>query len=330
VKRRLTKLRKDPVAFFRDARFGWLAGPLPRLLARPEIHAAMLDPAEALARVRLPLVSRVVRRRAAAQKRRREELLRREGSPRVSVVMAARNAEATVGRAISSITSQSYERLELVIVDDASTDATLDLCRRAAEDDPRISVHESRTQRGAAWCRNLGLSRATGDFVTFQDADDVSHPERIERQLTALLERPEAVFSVCNYRREDEGGRPVVVNGRLVGKSLISMLFRRDPVLGAIGYFSDLRVGEETEYFERLKTVFGGSAEAHLFETLYFARFSPGSLLFSDGDVSVGPNGQVSHVRSQEADRALARARERLRDVRAGHASPYVGFDPQP
>jgi glycosyltransferase involved in cell wall biosynthesis len=325
VKKRLRKLQRDPVAFFRDARFGWLAGPLPGILARPKIHAAMLDPAEALAGV--PIVSRLIARSRAASKRARLETLRRHGSPRVSVVMAARNAESTIARAVSSILSQSYENLELVVVDDASTDGTLDACRRAAANDPRVTIAPSREHHGVAWCRNVGLSRATGEYVTFQDADDASHPERIERQLAALIERPEAVFCVCNYRREDARGRPIVINGHLVKKSLISMLFRREQVLRAIGYFSDLRISEETEYFERMKTVFGEDAEVHLFETLYFARFATTSLLFSDGELSIRTNGSVKHERSADADRVLSEVRAKLREIRSGASSPYVAFE---
>jgi hypothetical protein len=264
-----------------------------------------------------PLLAAVDRRAAA----RRQSLLEAAGRPLVSVVMAAHDAQDTVVAAVASLLAQSHANLEVVVVDDASRDATLD--RLAGIDDPRVRIVRRSTQGGAAAARNRGLQVARGAFLTFQDADDLAHPQRIECQLAGLLAVPGSAVCVCDGQRLDGDGNPVTVNGRYTMKWVNSMMFPRR-VLERIGYQrSSLHVSEDSEYYERIKLVFGPEHEVRLLRTLYFARFAPDSLLFSDGEVAVSGQ-RVVHRRSVEAERAWDEVTAWHRRVDAGELDPYV------
>ncbi len=325
---KLGKFRNSPERFFADSRHavvravGRVVGP--RLAGSELVMEVLESPLDALGDSGLPVVAAIAEGERRRRARRRREVLDRAGRPLVSVVVAARNASATVERAVRSLLAQTYSSLEIVVVDDASEDGTLDVVRGLG--DPRVRWLRSDARGGAARARNLGLAAATGAYLAFQDADDVSHPERIERQLGALLAQRAAVC-VCNSLRESPDGRRVIVNGRRYTRSMISMLFPRDPVLERVGYMLPLTVGEDTEYFERIRTVFGERSVAHVFETLYRARFAPGSLLFSSGTTSVRDR-HVSFTHAKENDRALAEALARLERVRRGLEPAFVPLDP--
>jgi glycosyltransferase involved in cell wall biosynthesis len=120
----------------------------------------------------------------------------------VTVLIPAYNVEDYVEKAIRSILEQSYTRLEILLINDASTDSTLKKLR--SFDDPRIRVisFEKNTQKIGAV--NKVLTEATGDYICFQDADDWSQASRIEKQLAAFKEEPELGICFTNYRYEDQ------------------------------------------------------------------------------------------------------------------------------
>src|SRR5699024_6470714 len=91
---------------------------------------------------------------------------------------------------LASITSQSWENLEILVVDDASGAAFSDIFRRAEALDPRVRLLRMAVNGGSYLARNAAIEQARGSFITFQDADDWSHPQRIERQVEALLNAP--------------------------------------------------------------------------------------------------------------------------------------------
>ena len=326
---KLGKFRRDPALFFRDS-----SSPLARrageitsgLWRRSLVRGLLLDPGRVLAEERIPAISTVARaieRRAAA---RRQTAIEAAGTPPVSVIMAAHDAAETIDRAIASVLAQTYERLELIVVDDGSADDTLAIARRWSERDARVTAVASPANQGAAMARNRGLSLATGELVAFQDADDVSDPERLERQVAPLC-TSSAILSVCNAERVDETGRRLEINGTAFTKAPISMVFRREPVLERIGYLRPMHVSEDAEYYERIKATFGPGAEIVVHAPLLSQRFSPRSLLFSDGATErVGH--RVAHARSAEADRAWTEALAIVDRIRAGLESPYVGYDP--
>lgn len=116
------------------------------------------------------------------------------GMPYVSVIMPAHNEEPYIGAAIESVLGQTYDRWELVVVDDHSTDRTAEIVRSFT--DSRIRLYQKSTEPpGRASSRNIGISMARGTFIAYHDADDYSRPTRIELQVEEALAgtRPRAV-----------------------------------------------------------------------------------------------------------------------------------------
>ena len=105
--------------------------------------------------------------------------------PLVSVIVPAYNAEATLAATLSSVRAQTYTNLEILVIDDGSSDATHALAQRYAEDDRRITVLVQENA-GVAAARNLGIRASCGEYLAFVDADDLWHPEKIEAQLDAF------------------------------------------------------------------------------------------------------------------------------------------------
>jgi glycosyltransferase involved in cell wall biosynthesis len=261
------------------------------------------------------------------RKHRRRRRINAAGTPKVSIVIAARNAATGLKRCVTSLREQSYSELEIIVVDDASRDETLRIARSLSLLDERVRVLSNDRRRGAAASRNVGIAAATGEFLAFQDADDVSHPKRIEKQLASLLEHPRAVVCVCDSTRMTPTGERATVNGRRFDKSSISMMLRLDPVVRSIGFMLNLPVAEELEYYERVCAFFGRDSEVHLPEELYAASFSPDSEFFSSGELCIDRAGNVSHSPSKEFRRLITRLRRRTHKISARQIGAYVGRD---
>jgi teichuronic acid biosynthesis glycosyltransferase TuaG len=101
----------------------------------------------------------------------------------VSVVMPCYNTEPYVQAAIRSVLDQTHADLELLVVDDASTDGTADIVAALADVDERVVLLRRAENGGAARARNTALERARGDYVAFLDSDDLWLPRKLERQL---------------------------------------------------------------------------------------------------------------------------------------------------
>lgn len=115
------------------------------------------------------------------------------GAPRFSAVIPAYNAEDTLADSIRSVLSQTAEDLELLIVDDGSSDDTNGVAR-SFEPDPRVTVTQQ-TNSGLAASRNVGIARARGEFVAFLDSDDLWMPRFLEATGAALDAAPDAGFA---------------------------------------------------------------------------------------------------------------------------------------
>lgn len=142
----------------------------------------------------------------------------------VSVIVPARNAAGTLGTALDSVLAQDYGNLEVLVVDDASEDATAQVARARGDDRLRLLAHPRR--RGAAAARNTGMSQARGAWLAFLDADDQWLPGKLSRQVADLERAPEGVRASCTafvLRRLADGGREVR-RPRAEGGGLISLL----------------------------------------------------------------------------------------------------------
>ncbi|WP_160726185.1 glycosyltransferase family 2 protein [Bacillus sp. USDA818B3_A] len=109
----------------------------------------------------------------------------------ISIVMTVYNGEEFVKEAVQSVLDQTYHHFEFIIVDDYSTDRTKDIL--AAFKDSRLKVYHLDKNLGQTYALNYGIDQARGDWIFRQDADDISLPERLEKQITFIKEHPDTV-----------------------------------------------------------------------------------------------------------------------------------------
>jgi glycosyltransferase involved in cell wall biosynthesis len=107
----------------------------------------------------------------------------------ISVIMPLYNAGKYLKDSVESILYQSYTKFELLIIDDASRDESIEILKEL--DDPRIIIHQNDSNMGNAWCRNFAVQKARGTYIAFMDSDDISHKDRLEKQYRFLQNNPE-------------------------------------------------------------------------------------------------------------------------------------------
>src|SRR5688500_10000211 len=130
-----------------------------------------------------------------------------DSSPLVTVIVPAFNAEAWIGETLQSVAAQSWPALEILIVDDGSTDGTAAIAEAFCAGEPRARLIRQ-PNGGVAAARNRGLAEAKGEWIAPIDADDIWHPARVEKMVKAALaapERPGFVYAWC--RTIDGEGR---------------------------------------------------------------------------------------------------------------------------
>ena len=127
-------------------------------------------------------------------------------SERISVIIPVYNVERYLDRCVQSVAAQTYKELELILVDDGSTDNCPSLCDAWAGKDSRIKVIHKRNG-GLSDARNAGLAVASGDYIAFVDSDDWIAPEMLERLLLAL-HQDKSDIAACAVRMVWEDDRP--------------------------------------------------------------------------------------------------------------------------
>lgn len=127
--------------------------------------------------------------------------------PRVSVVMAVHNGGRHLREAIDSILGQTFRDFEFIIVDDASTDGTPEVLKEYARRDLRIRLMRNEMKLGPYPSGNRGLEAARAPIIARMDADDISAPERLERQVAFLERNTHCILVGCGHRAIDEDGR---------------------------------------------------------------------------------------------------------------------------
>ena len=129
-----------------------------------------------------------------------------ESQPLVSVIMPCYNMASYVSDSIKSVIAQTYPHWELLIVDDASTDETVNIIKSYAQADSRIKFAIKKQNSGISDTRNQCIQMAQGQFLAFLDADDIWHPEKLEKQLSFMLAK-NIGFTYSTYDWIDEDGK---------------------------------------------------------------------------------------------------------------------------
>lgn len=193
--------------------------------------------------------------------------------PLVSVIMTAFNMENYIETAVRSILDQSYSNIEVIVVDDCSTDRTPEILRRLEAQTPRVRAVLKTTNDGTYVCKNIGLLHAHGEFVALQDSDDWSHPDRIAKSVAVLMAHPGIMGLTTDWLRMTTDGEMVIkAGGQIVHVSCISLVFRRKAVMARVGFFDSVRIEADMEYIRRMTRVFGAPAVPRLRWPLLFGR----------------------------------------------------------
>ena len=203
---------------------------------------------------------------------------------RITTIVTTWRPDQALLTAVRSMVAQTWTNHEILLVDDGSPVEYDAVLRTAAALDPRVRLIRMVTNGGTYVARNAGLDAATGDFVTFQDADDWSHPLRLERQVAPLL-ADEATFSTTSTGIRVTPDLVLTRTGVEQTRSynLSSLMVRRTAALDHVGHLDPVRKGADAEYVERARAVFGRPATKHLTgEPLALIRLSTGSLSSAD------------------------------------------------
>jgi len=183
---------------------------------------------------------------------------------RVSVLMPVFNTAQYLEEALWSIRNQHFTDFELVVIDDGSTDGSSKILRQFARSERRMRLIE-RPNRGLIDTRNELLDEAKADLVAWMDSDDVSHPERLERQVAAfdadrslvclgtsvqLIDPAGRSLGVEEFPENDDGIRREQARG--AGLRFASTMQRRSAAIGAGGFRHPFRMGEDLDFLLRV------------------------------------------------------------------------------
>lgn len=183
--------------------------------------------------------------------------------PKISVVVPAYNAESTILATIESIQKQTFSDLEIIVINDGSKDRTVELLNTVKDSRLKVFSYEN---GGLPVARNRGISRATGEYISFIDSDDLWTPDKLEAQLAALQKRPEAGVAYSWTSVMDENakvfysGTPVFFEGDVYPHLLVcnfiasgsNILVRREAIEDTGEFDPTLRSAEDWDYSLRL------------------------------------------------------------------------------
>lgn len=208
--------------------------------------------------------------------------------PEISVVMSVHNGEKYLLKAVQSILNQSYSDFEFIIINDGSTDNTARIL--ASFEDRRIKLIHNRENIGLTTSLNKGIALAQGEFIARQDADDISLPERLERQVEYMQAHPEIGVLGAHKKEIDSEGKfiEIVLKPRPISPGFVGwMLFFKNPIVHSSlmlrkqllidvrGYDIQIITAQDYDLLVRLSTV---TKISNLHDVLILYRKQPESI----------------------------------------------------
>ena len=233
-----------------------------------------------------------------------------EDGPLVTVVVTSWSPGPGLLTALSSVLSQSWRNLEILVIDDCSPDAHLPILEQVAALDPRVRLLRQDVNGGTYVARNRGLAEARGRYFTVHDSDDWAHPERIERQVRALMDDPSLVSTGSMAYRCDDRLVFNMLATSAARENASSLTFDLPRVRDRIGFYDASRKGADTEYALRMQRAFGPASHRLLQEPLALIRLSPGSLSREEFKPGWRHPSRTMYRRSYEAWHEEAAGRE--------------------
>jgi glycosyltransferase involved in cell wall biosynthesis len=188
----------------------------------------------------------------------------KSGTKKVAVIVSAYNVESTIRRALESVGEPPNFEVEIVVIDDGSTDSTFLVCEEVSKEIP-IRILRNTINCGAGFSRDFAISQIESNYIAILDADDFCINERIVKQFNYLEENPaiDLVSSQMIYFGpwgKDQRPTKYACDGKAIAKKLRNWkmpvahgasMFRRDWYLSTKGYSHDLRQSEDLELFHK-------------------------------------------------------------------------------
>lgn len=164
---------------------------------------------------------------------------------KVSVITPSYNSSLYISHAIHSVQSQSYQNWEMIIVDDCSSDNSVELIKEFKKKDKRIKLIPLSKNVGAAEARNIALRNASGKFIAFLDSDDMWYPDKLEKQL-AFMQNNDYAFTFTAYERINHDNSRKI-NNIYVPQKINYNKFLKNTIIGTLTVLIDK---QKTGYFE--------------------------------------------------------------------------------
>jgi len=185
---------------------------------------------------------------------------------KVTVLMSVHNGEKYLPQSVESILNQTYDNYEFIIIDDGSTDSSYSILEKYASEHSQIVLIKNEKNLGLTKSLNLGLKRAKGKYIARQDHDDISFPERLEKEVKHLENNPDVVLVTGNFDLIDSQGQIIKQIRKFIEPQLISwfllfynaigghslVMYRKKEVLALNGYSEDFHYSQDHELWLRL------------------------------------------------------------------------------
>ena len=195
---------------------------------------------------------------------------------KVSIVLPVYNGAEYVAQSIESVIAQTYQNWELIIVNDCSTDGTLEICNEFAQKDERIKVITNTNNLKLPNSLNVGFELATGDYFTWTSDDNMYRPEAIERLVNALIEDVELVMVYSDYTDIDSKGKDIGQEKLQDPEYLVTynvcgpcFLYTAEIAKHVGGYDANLFLAEDYDYWIR---IYRYGRIKHIGDDLYLYR----------------------------------------------------------
>ncbi|RYH05959.1 FkbM family methyltransferase [Tropicimonas sp. IMCC6043] len=219
--------------------------------------------------------------------------------PFVSVIMPNYNNADFIVESVDSALAQEDVELEVIVVDDGSTDASLDILVEKYGDNSKVAIVPLLRNFGCYYTRNIGLVRSTGDYIAFLDSDDVMHPRRLVEQVAAIQDDQRALFSQSKLRRWSADLSEPMTEAKFGENTIV---FKRE-VLRDIGYYDCVRYAGDSEYRERILALFGPHVARRVDKEFYSLRTLGNSLTTGTGSAAYARNDGSELVQELSAPR---------------------------
>jgi glycosyltransferase involved in cell wall biosynthesis len=235
--------------------------------------------------------------------------------PLVTVIMSTFKPDQSFRTAVQSLIDQTWQNLEILVIDDCSPSEYDAVLAEVTALDPRIELIRMPVNGGTYRIRNEGIRRSRGSFITFQDSDDWAHPERIARQIKPLLEESSLVATHCRCVRVFPNLSTLNVGLNSFRRCAPSTMFRKDVVIAAMGGYDETRKEADNEFYERLRVVFGDDGNRDLPDVLVLYQLTPDSLSRDEYRFAWQHGARSGYIQAR---------RYWHRQIAAGHASAFL------